>query len=182
MEAAGRAEPDDGRSVVEENARSRNACRLRLDFGDQRVDRLRGVGALFEGGEAYDEECGVGKRHGVELAEADDRGKGGDPLLGPDDLFNLARQHVGAIDRRSRRQVDLGVEKPLVFLGQKSARNQAKEREGRPGGDRNGEQAQRREPRCAPDDAGIAVLHPFDGAKRPAHETAAASRTQQQSA
>ena len=66
--------------------------RFRLDFGDQGIDRLRGVGALVERGEAYDEERGVGKRHAVELAEADDRGEGRDAFLRPDDLFNLARR------------------------------------------------------------------------------------------
>ena len=136
LEAAGRPEPDDGRSIVEEDARSRDALRFRLDFGDQSVDRLRGVGALLEGGEAYDEERGVGKRHAVELAEADNRGEGGDAFLGPDDLLNLARQRVGAIDGRSGRQIDLGVEEALVFLGQKSTRDQAEQREGRASGDR----------------------------------------------
>src|SRR5262249_41191876 len=46
LESSGRAEPDDGRSVVEQDACSSNAGRLRLDLGDQGADRLRGVGAL----------------------------------------------------------------------------------------------------------------------------------------
>ena len=44
------------------------------------VTDCEGSGALFERGEAYDKECGVGKRHAIELAEADDRGEGGDAL------------------------------------------------------------------------------------------------------
>ena len=143
---------------------------------------MRGVRALFERGEAYDKECGVGKRHAIELAEADDRCEGGDAFLGADDLFNFAGQSVGAIDRRTGRQIDLGVEEALVFLGQKSARDQAEQREGRGGGEDDGDQAQGGEPDRTPYHARIAALHPFDGAKRPAHEAAAASRTQQQRA
>ena len=141
LEAAGRAEPDDRRSVVEQDACTRDALRLRLDLGDERVDRLRGIGALFERGQAYDKERGVGQRDAVELAEADDRGKRRDAFLGADDLLDLAHERVGAIDRRSRRQIDLGVEEALVFLGQKSGRDQAEQIEGRAGSDRDGKQA-----------------------------------------